>query len=156
MLCPSQLSSSSTIILLFLYIHPSFNLTYTEASMRTFSTTYMIQPSLFLFFSFSPFHPPLCLMLRYVSRPGSSNLFFVVLLSPPLPGLPTLSRASEIEEGAKLFGGVGRMGTRERLSVLQVCSRWTFIWFGRLWNGRPSCVWDCLRWRGFLMSYVFV
>ena len=72
--------------------------------------------TLFLFFLLSPHSIHLYVSWYVTSHvSGSSNLFFVVLLSPPLPGLPTLLRASEIEEGAKLFGGVGRMGTRERL-----------------------------------------
>ena len=124
---------------------PRFN-THIRSKYAYFSTTHII-PHSFFFFSFPPhlFHSPIFIsraMLRLTSSVPRIS-FFVVLLSP------TSSWSCDLVEGE--WDGRGRqaVGMWVGWELVNDCrsSRWTFIWFGRLWNGRPSCIWGCLRWR---------
>lgn len=119
--------------------------TYTKQVRVLFNNTH--HSSFFFFFSFPPhlFHSPIFIsraMLRLTSSVPRIS-FFVVLLSP------TSSWSCDLVEGE--WDGRGRqaVGMWVGWELVNDCrsSRWTFIWFGRLWNGRPSCIWGCLRWR---------
>lgn len=149
MLWPSQLPSPSTIIF-FLHVHPDSTHIY-EASTRTFQqhTSFLI---LFFFFFPPPFISLTHLYISCYVTPhvfGSSNLFFCC---PSVPHLflvlwPCWGRVGW--KRAPSCWDVGRMGTRERLSVLQVDIHLVWEWPPVMYMGLPTL-------EGFLMSYVFV